>query len=413
MSGRRRRNSLLRKGLALTATAAAVVALTSAGPAQALNIPDVPAIGVDTGRFNLPISCAITLPDLAGIKILDLGTSVDVQGVVTTSLGPGQQFYLTQGSGFIEFPTWLSELAAAVGINRVDATITELDISASDSTPPSINVAEDPQTIIDIPIESGKPLVVGLPLEGTFDVGPYTAPNSGTTTLAFEQAVAHVTLKASWGLQIKVDAKCLPTAGNALLTLGIGGAPGQPPSKITGAPLNFPPVAPEYLDGIINAPYKCSFGGESIDAGIAVGGTIPLSVTRNGSMSFTKASGALTIPKATVNKLLDMGFKGSFSGVVNELNLNVRGGTPAVQNVAQGITIPSTPLVRDKDIILSLPTTGTITAGPFRPTATSESVAISLGTAKATFRFDGNAGEIAINCAKPFPEVFLVENPVT
>jgi hypothetical protein len=197
-------------------------------------------------------------------------------------------------------------------------------------------------------------------------------------TLKFEQAVAHVTLKASWGLQLKVDATCRPTAGNALLTIAVGGPAGQPVSRIHGAPLNFPPVAPGFLNGIINAPYECSFGGETLTAGIAVGGTIPISVSRSGSMSFTDASGALTIPKETVNKLLDKGFSGSFAGRVTELNLQVRGATPAVQNVAAAMEIPPTPLIRDRDIVLPLPTTGTLSAGPFRPEAGATSVAVSL-----------------------------------
>ncbi|MFJ7213089.1 hypothetical protein [Amycolatopsis sp. NPDC098790] len=365
--------------IAVLAAVSAASLTTAVPPAEALAPADVPAVGVDTGRFDLPISCAITLPDLGGTKVFDLGTSVDVQGVVATGLGPGQQFYLSQGSGAITFPSWLTGLAGTVGIV----------------------------------IKPGEPLTVGLPLQGTFDVGPYTAPQSGTVTLKFEQAVAHVTLKASWGLRLKVDATCTPTAGNALLTIAVGGPAGQPVSLIHGAPLHFPPVAPGYLNGIINAPYRCSFGDQRLDAGIAVGGTIPLTVARAGSMSFTDASGALTIPKATVNKLLDQGYSGSVSGRVTELNLVVRGGTPAAQNVAAGVAIPPTPLVRDRDIVLLLPAEGTLSAGPFRPDAGASSVAVSLSSAAATLAFTGHPGELPITCGAPSPEVYLVENPVT
>ncbi|WP_245788298.1 DUF6801 domain-containing protein [Amycolatopsis marina] len=386
--------------------------MASAPAAHALDPADVPDIGVDTGRFNLPINCAITMPDLGGIKVFDLATNVDVQGVVTTHLGPGQEFWLTQGSGAITFPTWLTTLGGLVGVNRADAVIDKLEISASDSTPEVINVAEEPQEINDIVITPGQDLTVGLPLEGTFDVGPYTAPQSGATTLRFEQAVAHITLRSTWGAQIKLDATCTPTAGNALLTLGIGGDPGQPPSRIQGAPLNFEPIEPGYLVGIINAPYRCSLGGEPLDLGIAVGGEIPLSVPRNGSVSFRNASGALTIPKATVNKLLDMGLAGSFSGTVEELNLVVAGGTPAVQNVAADLEIPPTELVRDKDVVLPLPVDGTLTAGPFHPKAGAESVAISLGSASATISANGDPTQLGISCDPPSPTVFLVDNPV-
>ncbi|HEY3479474.1 MAG TPA: hypothetical protein VGL02_11325 [Streptomyces sp.] len=96
-----------------------------------------------------------------------------------------------------------------------------------------------------------------------------------------------------------------------------------------------------------------------------------------------------------------------------ELNLVVRGGTPAVQNVAADVVIPPTPLVRDQDIVLPLPANGTLSAGPFRPDPGANSVAVSLGSAAATIAFNGNAGELPITCGAPSPEVYLVENPVT
>ncbi|GAA4425386.1 hypothetical protein ACFQV2_14560 [Actinokineospora soli] len=399
---------ILRKALVV-----AVVATTAlAAPAPALEIEDVPDIGVDTGRFNLPINCAITLPDFGGAKVFDLATNVDVQGVVATHLGPGQEFWLTQGSGAITFPSWLTGLGGFVGINRADAVVSKLEIGADGATPPVINVTDPPQVIKDIEITPGEEVTVGLPLQGAFDVGPYTAPQSGAVTMLFKQAVAHVTLKSSWGLQIKVDAHCLPTAGNALLTVAVGGPAGQPPSKLQGQPLNFPPVAPGFVDGIINAPYRCTFGGDALDVGIAVGGTFPLSVPRTGQFSFTKASGALTIPAATVNKLLDRGFSGQFSGRVTRLDLVVEGGLPATQNVAADIAVPPTPLVRDRDIIVSLPATGTLTAGPFAPTPGATSLAIRMGAASAELTLNGST-PLPVTCGEPAVPVYLLENPIT
>ncbi|HEY3467755.1 MAG TPA: hypothetical protein VGL47_21690 [Amycolatopsis sp.] len=43
----------------------------------------------------------------------------------------------------------------------------------------------------------------------------------------------------------------------------------------------------------------------------------------------------------------------------------MRGGTPAVRNVAANVVFPPTPLVRDQDIVLlPLPANGTLSAGP-------------------------------------------------
>ncbi|MEU5884196.1 hypothetical protein [Spirillospora sp. NPDC047279] len=405
--GRARRRRTLATALGLC-----VLALTflHAPAARALPPGDVPAIGVDTGRFKLPIGCTITL---GGLPVFYLPTDVDVQGVAPVQLGPGQEFWLTQGSGSITFPSWLTALTPILGITKADARIPDLSIGASTSTPESINIAKDkPFEIKDIAIEAGKPLKVGLPLEGTFDVGPFTAARSGATTLKFDGAVAEIDLKSDWGFSLPIKADCKASQGNALLKIGIGGPAGQPPAKITGAPLNFAEPASNELVGIIHAPYSCTLGPDRLDVGIAVGANIPLTVTRNGSFSFSRASGALTIPAATVGKLIAKGYT-TASGKVTTQNLVIEGGTPATQNVAgDGIDIPPTALVAGKDIVIPLPQNGTLTAGPFKPTADATTVAVSLGDAAADFTFNGSTGAKA-TCGTPSPKVYLVENPVT
>jgi hypothetical protein len=318
----RSRPGTIRRALGLAAAAAALVAATAV-PARALPPADVPAIGADTGRFKLPIGCTITL---AGVPVFWLPTDVDVQGAAPVQLGPGQDFWLSQGSGSITFPSWLTSLAPLLGLTSADARITDLSIGSSTSTPESINIAEkEPIEIKDIAIEPGKPLKVGLPEQGTFDVGPFKAAASGATTLKFDGAVAEVTLKSSAGFELPIKADCKASQGNALLKIAIGGPPGQPPAKIEGAPLNFPEPASNQLVGIINAPYRCTLAGEPFDVGIAVGAHIPLVVRRGGSFSFDRASGALVLPAATVNKLIDEGHT-TASGTVTTQNLVVEGG---------------------------------------------------------------------------------------
>ncbi|WP_235960892.1 DUF6801 domain-containing protein [Actinomadura macrotermitis] len=379
-------------------------------PAGALPLKDVPEVGVDTGRFKLPIGCTISM---AGLPFFYLPVDVDVQGVAPVQLGPGQEFWLTQGSGSITFPSWLTALAPLLGLSKADAKITDLSIGASTSTPESINIAKDrPFEVKDIKIDAGKPLKVGLPLSGTFDVGPFKAAPSGATTLKFDRALAEVDLRSDAGFSLPIKADCKPSAGNALLKIAIGGPAGQPPAKIKDAPLNFAEPETNQLIGIINAPYACTLGGEPMDIGVAVGGHIPLTVKRGGTFSFTESSGALTVPAATVNKLIAKGHT-KIAGRVTTLNLRVEGGTPAVQNVAAaGIDIPETTLVRDRKIVVSLPAGGTLTAGPFTPDAGAKSVAVLLGEAAASFTFDDGTPATG-TCAAPSPKVYLVENPVT
>jgi hypothetical protein len=396
---------------ALAGVCALAPMLVFAPAAHALPAKDVPAIGADTGRFKLPIGCTITL---AGLPVFYLPTDVDVQGVAPVQLGPGQEFWLTQGSGSITFPSWLTSLAPILGLTKADAKVTDLSIGASNSTPSVINIAKDkPFEIKDIAIEAGKPLKVGLPLTGTFDVGPYKAPDGGKVTLAFDHAVAEVDLKSSAGFSLPIKADCKPSAGNALLTIAVGGKGGQPPAKLTGQPLNFAEPASNELVGIVNAPYTCTLNGEPFDVGVAVGANIPLVAKKGSAFSFTKASGALVIPGATVNKLIDKGYT-TAGGKVTSLNLAIEGGTPATQNVipAGGLPIPTTTLARDKEIVIPLPADGTLTAGPFTPVSGAKSVAVSLGSAAADFTFNGQASAAA-TCATPSPTAYLVDNPVT
>lgn len=409
-----RRGPIRTAVLSVLSALAMLVAALAAPPASAIPARNLPAIGVDTGRFKLPIACTINLG--GALPVLWLPLDVDIQGVAPVQLGPGQEFWLTQGSGSITFPEWLTALAPILGITKADATISDMSIGATNSTPDAVNIAEDPITLTDIPVEPGKPLKVGLPAPGQspFDVGPYVAPQSGKVTLGFNSAFAKVDLKSSAGFSLPITADCKPRGGNALLTISVGGDAGQPPARFHGAPLDFPEPKSGELAGIINAPYQCTWNGQSHDVGIAVGADgIPLTVGKSGSFSFTNASGALTVPKETVNGLLDQGVK-TVSGTVSELNLEVEGGTPQTFNVipGQGVPIPAATLVRDEQLVVPLPADGTLTAGPFTPSSGSQNVRVMLGGAKAQLAFNGGTPTQA-TCGKPSPSVYLVDNPVT
>jgi hypothetical protein len=203
-------------------------------------------------------------------------------------------------------------------------------------------------------------------------------------------------------------------AGNALLSMAVGGAAGQPPAAFHDVPMNYPAVDVNQQVGIIHAAYKCTIFGSLFDAGVAVGGVLPLSVARATGLTFTNASGAMTMPATTVNQLLDLGFSAA-GGTVSTLNLVVENGTPATQNVipAGGIPIPQTPLVRNQPLVISLPANGTLTAGPYMPTAGADHMVISLGSAAATLQFVGAGRAVDANCAAPTPKVILYDAPVT
>ena len=124
---------------------------------------------------------------------------MDIQGIAPVQLGPGQEFYLTQGRGELTLPAWLSTLGGLVVVKKADAVVDSLLIGATRSSPATINLATlYPQdfSLTDIPVVAGKPVTVGLPKSGNFLVGPYTAPADGRVQFRFEGASANVTLKS-------------------------------------------------------------------------------------------------------------------------------------------------------------------------------------------------------------------------
>jgi hypothetical protein len=401
---------LQRTGVALAALAATASVHTSA---FALDPALVPSVGADTGRFTLPISCGIKL---GGVKVITIKGTVDIQGIAPVQLGPGQEFYLTQGRGELTLPAWLSTLGGLVVVKKADAQVDSLLIGATRSEPATINLATKyPQefTLTDIPVVAGKPVVVGLPKSGDFLVGPYKAPADGRVQFRFEGASANVNLKSNLGVNLKVRAECVASEGNALLSVAVGPqVDASAPARYEGEPLNFPKAASGQVVGIVNAPYNCAINGKQYAVGIAVGGNFPLAVKRTSTLSFTNASGALTVPAATVNQMLDDGIT-SVQGRVDELRLVVEGGTPNSPNVLPtGTEIPLTRLERDKAIVLSLPTAGTVQAGPYKPDATAKFMVIGMGSAAATFQFNGNGQSVKATCPKPEPDALLVDAPI-
>lgn len=398
----------LRGKLALMAVAAAAMAPSMS---NALDLAQVPSIGADTGRFTLPISCQISV---SGIKLIKIGGTVDIQGIAPVQLGPGQTFYLSQGSGALTLPAWLTTLGGIVTVNKADAVVTSLKIGATRSTPATVDLAKlYDLSVTDVPVVAGKPVTVGLPKEGDFRVGPYVAPADGRVQFRFEGATADVTLKTQVGIKVKVRAECVASQGNALLSVAVGKeVDASKPALYEGEPLNYPPVAAGNLIGIVNSPYKCDIGGKQYDVGIAVGAIIPLAVKKNGSILFTQASGAITLPASTVNRLMDSGVT-TVQGKVDELRLIVDNGTPANPNVLPGGTdIPATTLQRDTPVKVSLPTNGTVTAGPFKPGTAAATMVIGLGSAAASLQFNGSSQVIKASCPKPEPDALLVDAPI-
>lgn len=405
----------------LVAGATAALALAAPMSASAIPVAEVPDIGADAGRFTLPITCDIKVPALGNLTVLNLPGTVDIKGIAPVQLAPGQPFYLSQGAGALTLPAWLSTLGGLVTVDRADANVDTLYIDATRSSPERINLSKLADlNVKNIALQAGKPIVVGLPKTGAFNIGPYKAPADGRTSLKFGGATANVTIRSrQLGFSIAVRAYCKAAknagGGASLLSIAVGGEPNDTPINWQNNPLNFPTAPYNALIGIVNAPYKCQFRGETIDVGVAVQGTIPLTVKRGNSLPIKEASGAFQIAPETVNRFIDEGHT-SIKGKVTKLTLRAEGGTPTEPNVvpAAGITF-SAPLVRDQKLTVPLPASGTLSAGPFKTDATSAALILSLGSAQASISFGDEPDSAATqaSCATPSPDAILVDAAIT
>ncbi len=434
-------------------TVAVVVASAMMAPstASALNPEIVPSVGADTGRFTLDLTCAVRLPWLGGLKIIDLPGTADIQGIAPVQLGPGQEFWLSQGSGGVELPQWLSALANLGTITRVDVELPEILIGAAGATPATINLADKYNLHIERARLSGLGTIqIGLPTFGPkdtffgtqdlydqleaenggifdkngqpvdfryFNVGPFIAPDEGRVQFRFEGAKAEVTLHTILPFfKPRAVANCKPSKGNSLLSVAVGeNVDPSKPAKYEGEPLDYPEIPSGTIVGIVNAPYSCNFKYEdgsvdTYDLGIAVGGNFPLAVKRDVGLTFVEASGAITISPETAEKMAMNGIT-TIEGQVHELNLFADNGVPELLNVLpDGTEIPPTLINSGVENIISLPTSGTVTAGPIFADNEEETLVVGLGSAKATLSI--NSGEyenVEVSCARPVPDALLLD----
>lgn len=382
---------------------------------SALDPEKVPSIGADMGRFNLPIECDIKLPSLGDTPLATIGANADIQGIAPVELGPGQTFFLSQGSGSLTLPAWLSTLGGIVTIKSADANVDSLRIGARGASPAVFDLADAYDlSVEDIPVTPGEPVQVGLPKTGDFRVGPFTAPEDGRIQFRFEGASADITLESTFGVEIQARAECASTDSNALLLVGVSDdVDPSEPALFEGEPLDLDPVEPGYLTGIVHAPYTCDIGGRNHEVGIAVGAIIPIAVERFHTMTFDEASGAITLPPATVNSLMDAGYT-TVEGRVNKLNLVVENGFVTNPNVLPGgEPLPRVTLERDQRLTIPVPADGsTLTAGPFFPGWFAESMVVGLGTASASLEFNGNGQTVEASCPMPDPNALLIDAPI-
>ena len=420
----RGRPRVTRNGLAVAGTLLAVASLSTActvnhgvivpgaSPPATIAIPTGSQIGTGT----VPVSC--NLPLFGNTTFIAQGT-----GAVGTVVGPGQQFYLTDARGALEVPTIFMSLASLVGATTIDASVSTLDINASNASPATVNAAATPITITGIPVTPGKSATVQAPQTGTLTIGPFTAGQSGLAAVSIGAISVTITLHNAKGsaVFIPITISCAaPTPPLVLVGLTINAAFGGPASKVTGVNAPAFTVPAGDVEGSLNVPVPCTLSGiGAATLGGTLTGELPAILPSGQQYTLQASSGALNLPGSVVDQLLQA-YPGAttLSGSITDLEINAQDSTPSVLNVANPpITVTPQPLVSGQSVNVLVPTTGTMNVGPF--TAGSAGFThLTWGKAAGSFTLADAAGNpvgqpVQVSCQPPAGPVTLLWEPVT
>lgn len=398
-----------RRLLAAAALTAGVAASAlAATPASAtLSADQVPGPNVSAGRFTLPLTCKVTLPWLGNLQVLTLPGTVEVAGAMPSSLGPGQRFYLSKASGRVMLPSWLATLAPLIGASKARAVVPQVNIRAKGATPEVVNMASSPITVSNIRLTPGREISVGVPVNGYFTVGPWTAPQSGTVTLSFVNAVARVDLQTSSGFKLMtVNANCTTNPGLGLATIDVGGAPGQPDANVDANVDSFTAPPSGFDNGVISAAYRCRILGRDFTTAVALSAISPLSLPAGKPLLFQRSNGAFVFSPEAVDHLLAQGIT-SISGEVRSLMVEAEGATPSSLDVLAGSPVAFAPatLVRGQRAVVIAPSQGDLSVGPFQRIG-SQTIRVQGGG--AILALNTPSGAQQITCTPPSnPRVFI------
>ncbi len=406
--------ALLLVGALGTACAATQgVSVPGSIPPKTVAIPS----GSQIGTGIVPMSCQ--LPILGNTTFIVSGT-----GAVTTALGPNQQFYLTDVRGSLEVPSAFMSLASLVGATTVSASVTTLNIDATNATPAVLNAAATPITITNIPVVNNQSETVTAPPNGSLNIGPFTAGTSGLASLSIGNVAVTITLLNSSGATVlfPLTITCsAPSPTVVLVGLTINSSlPSTPPSEITGVNATAFTVPVGYVEGSLNAPLSCNVSGIGT---VTLNGTLtaelPAYLPAGQPFYFQDASGSLVIPKFDIDYLiLENPTAVAMKGSITDLELNSVNATPANFNVASpALPIATTPISGSQGATIDIPSSGTLQVGPLTA-STSGYTTITWGTSGGSIELlDAQGNQVGptinVSCAPPVGPITVLDEPIT
>jgi hypothetical protein len=401
---------------ASTLTMACLMAIQALqATAHAAVDPTVIPLNSQIGSLRLPLQC--TFP-VIGTQTL----TIKLTGSMATTVTPGQPFYMTDGSGTLEFPQTLVDLAyTLLGARSGSGTITELNFDIAKATPATINALATPIVVDNLPFTKGSPVKMALPAQGFLQVGPMVAQNAeGQVLVKMGTAKGQLTLKTASGKTIlwPLGVNCkAPSPTVVVLGMTIGGTHtdevSAPHTSIRTEDLDTPMNT---QSGSLRFPLSChvqGLGRREVDG--TFNGVAPVLYVPGEVFAAGKGYGRIVLPSSVVGELLDqVPAATKASTYVDLLEFSSTNTAPVMVNMAAKGPIAGSDInfVRGQDAMTRFPASTDIAIGPFKALATGTDTALYVGRTGAVVQLKNNAGQLLdsrrVDCDVPNPPTTIV-----
>jgi hypothetical protein len=370
------------------------------------------------GSLRIPLKCSFPI---IGAQTLN----IKLTGSMATNVTPGQPFYMTDGSGTLEMPQGLVDLAySLLGVRQGAGSITELNFNLTNATPSVINGLAQPIIVPNLPVKSGQPLIMNLPNEGFMQVGPMVATNTpGQILVKMGTAKGVLKLLTSTGKTILWDLGVACKAPDpAIIVLGMTVA-GTHTDEVSAPHSN---IRTEDLDtpfmtqaGSLRFPLSCNIQGlgrREIDGtltGIAPALYAPGEVFN----AATNGYGNIVLTPDVVSELLGQVPAATKASVAVDqlefLSTNTSPTSLTMASAAAPIVASDVPLTAGQRAVTRIPASGFLKIGTFKANSTGATeTALYIGRTGATLALKNAAGQLLdtrrVDCDKPEPATTLV-----
>jgi hypothetical protein len=398
--------------LASTLTLACLMAMQTT--AHAAVDPTVIPLNSQIGSLRLPYQC--TFP-IIGTQTL----VIKLTGSMATTVTPGQTFYMTDGSGTLEFPQSLVDLSySLLGARSGSGTITELNFDIAKASPATVNALSVPIVVDNLPFSKGTPVKMAIPASGFLQVGPMVAQNSeGQVLVKMGTAKGVLRLKSASGKTILFDLGVNCKAPSpAVIALGMTIA-GTHSNEVSAPHTN---IRTEDLDtpmntqtGSLRFPLSCNvqgLGRREVDG--TFNGVAPVLYAPGQVFNAGTGYGRIVLPAGVVGELMDqVPAATKASTYVDLLEFSATNTSPAMVSMATKPIVGSDiALVRGQDAVTRFPAATDLAIGPFKALSTGTDTALYVGRTGAVVQLKNNAGQLLdarrVDCDTPNPPTTIV-----